>query len=60
MSRRLYADLPVALRDERDTLFFASERDGFDCAVAALAEFLATADKKFDRERFLKACGVSS
>lgn len=63
MTRKDYEMIAKALQAKRDELVESrSSYDricGHDGAILALAEALASENPRFDRERFLKACGVA-
>lgn len=63
MTRKEYELIARAMKSRRDELVESrSSYDricGHDGAILALAEALASENPLFDRERFLRACGVA-
>ena len=63
MTRKDYVMIAQALRTQFELSHDNNEDDGL-CAVINIANDLATAleadNPRFDRERFLEACGVKS
>lgn len=56
MTRKDYVLIAAAVREERER--FSNRNPGADDLVRALADSLAADNPRFDRARFLKACGV--
>lgn len=59
MTRKHYVMLAAALARSKPERFHAGAEDAqwrWDCRV--IAEALAADNERFDRERFLKACGI--
>lgn len=57
MTRKDYVLIAAAIAKMPD--FASSLRTAKASAAASLADALASDNARFDRERFLKACGVS-
>ena len=63
MTRKEYELIARAMKSRRDDL--VESRASFDrisscdCTIEALADALASENPLFDRERFLRACGVA-
>jgi hypothetical protein len=59
MTRRDYVLIAAALKAAQDDEVKAGH-PVYDTATYKLADVLARENPRFDRERFLKACGVQS
>jgi hypothetical protein len=63
VTRKDYILIARALNSSRIAVIGKREEDfesGRKLACQALADYLETDNSRFDRERFLKACGVQS
>jgi len=61
MSRKDYVRIAAELREERETaiaLFEPMHAAGIAVAAQAVARVLAADNPRFDRARFLAACGI--
>ena len=59
MTRKDYVMLAEALRSTLDPLDDAFHREQHEADATAVADALARDNPRFDRERFLKAAGVT-
>ena len=61
MTRKDYVLIASTLktaRDENMARFGGMARQGIEVAAEAMADALANENPRFDRERFLRACGL--
>ena len=59
MTRRDYVAIAAELADARRYSDHPEQRLGIDAAAERIADTLARDNPRFDRKRFLAACGVS-
>jgi len=59
MTRKDYILIAAALANERTPFMVEHHKYALDNIALTLADALATTNPRFDRERFLKACGVT-
>lgn len=60
MTRKDYELIALALRDAREGCVSDAQRIANSMAAQSIAQRLADENGRFDRERFLRACGVQS